>query len=74
MGDEEAFRLSVDEDRCEGHGMCEQVAPELIHLNDDAKPIFDLDNIAPGRRPIADAAVQACPVAALTISGARTNQ
>jgi ferredoxin len=67
MGDHEPFRLSVDRAKCEGHGMCEQVAPELIHLNDEAEPVFDLDDIQPARRPMADAAAQACPVAALTI-------
>ena len=67
MGDHEPFRLSVDRAKCEGHGMCEQVAPGLIHLNDDAEPLFDHDDIEPAQRPMAEAAVQACPVAALTM-------
>jgi ferredoxin len=67
MGDQETFRLSVDRARCEGHGMCEQVAPELIHLNDNAEPVFELDDIPWTQRQMAEAAVQSCPVAALTI-------
>lgn len=67
MGDYKPFRLSVDMAKCEGHGMCEQVAAKLIHLNDDAEPVFDLDDIAPAYQSIAEEAVQSCPVAALTI-------
>ena len=67
MGDHERFRLSVDRARCEGHGMCEQVAPEFIHLDDNAEPVFDLDEIEEAHRSLAEMAVQSCPVAALTI-------
>jgi ferredoxin len=74
MDEQGTFRLSVDRARCEGHGMCEQVAPELIHLNDDAEPVFDLDDIPPAHRPVADAAVQSCPVAALTIYRTRKSE
>jgi ferredoxin len=73
MGDHEPFRLSVDRAKCEGHGMCEQVAPGLIRLNDDAEPLFDLDDIESAHRPLAEAAVQACPVAALTVHSTPTS-
>ena len=66
----ERFRLSVDRARCEGHGMCEQVAPGLIHLDDNAEPVFDLDDMEAALRPLAELAVQSCPVAALNICSA----
>ena len=58
-------RLTIDRDRCEGHGMCEQVAPDLIRLDDNAEPIFDAGDIPPAQSAAAEAAVQSCPVAAL---------
>ncbi|MEB3980137.1 ferredoxin [Mycobacterium sp. 663a-19] len=67
MDDQGPLRLSVDRSKCEGHGMCEQVAPKLIQLNEDAEPVFDLGDIPPADRPLADAAVQCCPVAALSV-------
>ncbi|MFG2592332.1 ferredoxin [Streptomyces sp. NPDC048438] len=63
-------QLSVDMDRCEGYGMCQQAAPELLHLNDDDEPVIDVAEISLMRRPLADAAVRACPVAALNVSTA----
>jgi ferredoxin len=74
MGDQETFRLSLNRARCEGHGMCDQVAPELIHLDDNAEPVFDLDDIPSTHRPMAEAAAQSCPVAALTIYRTRKSQ
>ncbi|WP_328604459.1 ferredoxin [Amycolatopsis sp. NBC_00345] len=64
-----AGRLVVDRIRCEGYGMCEQAAPELLHLNDDDEPVIDVAAIPATQKPIADAAVRACPVAALSLSG-----
>lgn len=69
MGQREADRLVVDRDRCEGYGMCQQAAPELLHLNEDDEPIIDVGEITSAHKPLADAAVRACPVAALSLSG-----
>ncbi|WP_030599256.1 ferredoxin [Streptomyces fulvoviolaceus] len=68
MEQRETGRLSVDMGRCEGYGMCQQAAPELLHLNDDDEPVIDVAEIPPTQKPLADAAVRACPVAALNIS------
>ncbi|MHA6622977.1 ferredoxin [Pseudonocardia sp. DLS-67] len=37
------MRVDVDRDRCEGHGLCEQVAPGVLELDDDAmaRPLHD---------------------------------
>jgi ferredoxin len=64
-----ADQLVVDWNRCEGYGMCQQAAPELLHLNDDDEPIVDVEAISATQKPLADAAVRACPVAALSLSG-----
>ena len=28
-------RIELDHPRCEGHGLCEEAAPQLMHLDDD---------------------------------------
>ncbi|MEU6349265.1 ferredoxin [Streptomyces sp. NPDC047072] len=61
-------RLSVDRRRCEGYGMCEQAAPQLLHLDDDDELVIDAAEVPPPQRPLAEAAVRACPVAALALS------
>ena len=63
------MELNVDRNRCEGYGMCQQAAPELLHLNDDDEPIIDVAVISAAQKPYADAAVGSCPVAALSLSG-----
>ncbi|WP_063043432.1 ferredoxin [Nocardia pseudovaccinii] len=68
MAPNESHRLSVDMDRCEGYGMCQQVAPSLIHLNDDDEPVIDIAEVSAEHKPLADAAVHACPVVALSLS------
>jgi ferredoxin len=61
------MRIVVDRDRCEGLGMCEAMAHEYFELDDDdtmtvindAPPELDRDKV--------HAAVQACPVLALSL-------
>jgi ferredoxin len=61
------MRLVVDADRCEGHGLCEQIAPEVFAL-DDTDTSRVLHDVPPERlMPAAEAAVRICPVAALRI-------
>ncbi|MCU1681325.1 MAG: ferredoxin [Amycolatopsis sp.] len=64
----EVNQLVVDRNRCEGYGMCQQAAPQLLHLNDDDEPIIDVAAISAAQKPLAGAAVGACPVAALSLS------
>jgi ferredoxin len=57
----------VDADRCEGHGLCEQTAPDVFRLDEDGitHPLYDEP---PGHLiSVAEAAVRMCPVAALRI-------
>ncbi|WP_329410414.1 ferredoxin [Nocardia vinacea] len=68
MAHNKSHRLTVDMARCEGYGMCQQVAPELIHLDEDDEPVIDVAEVSTARKPLADAAVHACPVAALSLS------
>ena len=61
------MRVSVDRDRCEGHGMCQQMAPEIFELDDEGELIhhYDGQDLEGELARDAEQAVAACPVAAL---------
>lgn len=61
------MRIQVDEHRCEGHGMCEEAAPELFVLDDEGMVQVARLDIGEDRRRAAEAGVRACPVAALLL-------
>ena len=35
------MRIVLDRPRCEGHGLCEEAAPELMHLDDEGELVID---------------------------------
>jgi ferredoxin len=60
-------QLAVDRIKCDGHGLCAELLPELIRLDDWGYPI-----IAPGSIPDhllqhAKRATEQCPVLALAL-------
>jgi ferredoxin len=60
-------RIEVDRDRCEGLGMCEAMASDYFELDDD-EVMHVLEEAPPeSARGHVHAAVQACPVLALTL-------
>ena len=62
------MKISLDEDRCDGHGQCAVVDPDLFPLNDDGYSDVGRHRPVPaGQEQIARDGVAACPVAALTI-------
>jgi ferredoxin len=61
------MRLVLDRDRCEGHGLCEEAAPSLMHLDDDGELVIDREEIGDADLAVANAAVRVCPVAALRL-------
>ncbi|KQW47336.1 ferredoxin [Nocardioides sp. Root1257] len=62
------MRLVLDRPRCEGHGLCEEAAPSLMHLDDDGELVLDVPEVADADTAVAQAAVRVCPVAALRLS------
>jgi NADH:ubiquinone oxidoreductase subunit F (NADH-binding)/ferredoxin len=61
------LRLTVDWSRCDGHGLCADVAPDLIRLDGNGFPTF-LDAPVPVRlEPVAVQAVAMCPALALRV-------
>jgi ferredoxin len=62
-----SVRLKVNPIACEAHGMCAEVLPELIALDDWGYPIIDERTIPPELLDHARRAAQACPTFALLI-------
>ena len=64
------MRIELDRPRCEGHGLCEEQAPSLMHLDDEGELVIDRDEIVDGSPDAAAAsgAVRVCPVAALRLT------
>lgn len=64
------MKILLDRVRCEGHGLCEEAAPELMHLDDDGELILDREDVGDHveAAKAANAAVRVCPVAALRIA------
>jgi len=62
------MRIELDRPRCEGHGLCEEAAPELMHLDDDGDLVIDVPEVEGTNLDAAKAAVRICPVAALRLS------
>ena len=62
------MRIDVDRDRCEGLGMCEAMAHEYFELDDDTMTVLE-ESPPEEDRPKVHAAVEACPVMALSLSG-----
>jgi len=64
-------RLLVDPIACDGHGLCAELFPEGIELDDWGYPIVLDDELAPELREHALRAVRACPALALQLRQAR---
>lgn len=62
------MRIEVDYDKCEGLGMCEAMASDYFELDDDEQMHVLDANPPESDRAHVHAAVQACPVLALTLT------
>ena len=59
--------LVVDPIACTGHGMCAELFPEWVRLDDWGYPIVDDGDVPPQLRDHAERAVKACPALALRL-------
>ena len=62
------YRLRVNPIACTGHGLCAELLPELISLDDWGYPILKPGNVPPSVVEHARRAVDACPVLALRLA------
>ncbi|MDR6117342.1 ferredoxin [Aeromicrobium sp. SORGH_AS981] len=61
------MRIIADYDRCEGHGLCVDQAPDVFDLDDDGELVHHLEDqdVPAALEEAAGRAVDSCPVAAL---------
>ena len=59
--------IAVDRIKCDGHGLCAEILPELIRMDDWGYPIVAPGPIPDQLTPLAQRAVDNCPVLALTL-------
>lgn len=62
-----SFRLRINPIACEAHGMCAELLPELIRLDDWGYPILDVSEVPPDLLGLARRAVDACPTLAVLL-------
>jgi ferredoxin len=60
-------RLAVNPIACDGHGICAELLPELIQLDDWGFPMIDPAPVPPHLEGLARRAVAACPTLALLL-------
>jgi ferredoxin len=65
--------LRVDPIACAGHGLCAELLPERITLDDWGFPIVDPEPIGQGLEQHARRAVDACPTLALLLARTSTD-
>jgi len=65
-----SHRLRLDPIACDGHGVCAELFPERVRLDDWGYPILDDAPIDHRLMPHARRAVEACPVIALRLERA----
>ena len=62
-----ADTLRVNPIACTGHGVCAELLPELVSLDEWGYPIIDPRPLPPGLERHARTAVNACPTLALRL-------
>jgi ferredoxin len=62
-----AGTLRVNPISCTGHGVCAELLPELIHLDEWGYPIIDPRPVPPGLKQATRRTVAACPALALRL-------
>ena len=59
------MKVTVDEDRCAGHGMCLTLCPEVFDLTDDGWAVADPEDVPEGLEDAALEAIENCPERAI---------
>jgi len=60
-------QLAIDRIRCDGRGMCAELLPELISLDDWGYPMIASGRVPDQLSAQAERAVRSCPVLALAL-------
>jgi ferredoxin len=60
-------RFVIDRIKCDGRGLCAELLPELIRLDDWGYPIIASGPVPAHLLPLAQRAVEDCPVLAIAL-------
>jgi ferredoxin len=52
---------------CDGHGLCAELLPELIRLDDWGYPLLEAEEVPRELEPLARRAADVCPTLALAL-------
>jgi sterol 14-demethylase len=61
------FRIVIDRDLCQGHGVCESESPELFEVGADRKVVVLQEHPDDDLRKSAEMAVKYCPTHAIAL-------
>jgi ferredoxin len=61
------LRLRVNPIACDGHGLCAELLPEVVRLDEWGFPIVDVAEVPPQFESHARRAVAACPTLAIAL-------
>ena len=62
------MKVTVDEDRCRGHGMCLTLCPEVFEMTDDGYAVADSSAVPTESEDAAQEAIANCPERAIVAS------
>jgi len=61
------MKVIADRSLCQGHAQCEDAAPEVFEVDDDALVVLRTENPPAGLRSKVEDAVRWCPVEAIRV-------
>jgi ferredoxin len=61
------MRIVLDAERCQGHGRCYSLAPDLFDADDRGHCVLLVETVPAGREDDAATGVENCPELALTL-------
>lgn len=61
------MKIAADRTRCEGHGMCEALLPDMFRVDDEGTVTVLTDEVAEAELDDVRLAVDSCPVEALRL-------
>lgn len=61
------MKITLNDERCEGYGICVETAPDLMHLDPSGHLVLETEEVGPDVLARAESAARACPVAALRL-------
>ncbi|HSA49100.1 MAG TPA: ferredoxin [Yinghuangia sp.] len=60
------MKVTVDDDRCRGHGVCCAICPEVFALHDDGYAVVQVDEIPAEYEDSVHEAITNCPERAIS--------